>query len=163
MVNLIFLSLFQAGLFSTEPMEAVHKILSRDIQLGTGRPPIADSVINCFHFTDLIKVRIDRNSKVSGIKVSDGSSEWMKKEIKKMLTKKYFRLEKLDSVLLKNKIKGVELVIPIIVESEDFPCGTEKKERRVQPNYYNFGGQPLKGNMIFMKEIQIVCSTILVF
>ena len=160
---LLYLLLNWYGVTIENPVEKINKQISRDLMLGIHPPPAADSIVHCFQYSELLRVRIDKNSHANSFNVSDGSSEWMKGEVKRMLGKGRFSIVKIDSIARKYKIRNIDLVIPVIIESDDFPCGEEKKQRRIPKDFYKFNGQLLNGNISFGNEVIIWIPTIRIF
>lgn len=160
---LLYLFLNLPGLTTENPVEKINKQISRDIMLGIHPPPAADSIVHCFHYSELLRVRIDKNSHAADFSVSDGSSEWMRGEVKRILNKGKFSISKIDSITKKHKIRNIDLVIPVIVESDDFPCGEEKKQKKIPKDFYKFNGQLLKGNISFSEEVIVWIPTMRIF
>jgi hypothetical protein len=133
-------------------------------QLGSNlyrcmRPPKnSDNGDTCYHYTELIKVEINKSSKIVSIELSDSAPNWMKEDIG--LQKKNKCINRgLDSIALASKWRNCSLVFPVVIESEDFPCGAAPQSRRYEENYFHFSGYNLRGNIIFGEPIKLIYST----
>ena len=138
--NLDSLTNFQRGLW-------------RELSRNIGFPPEVYLRDTCFHYTDLIKVEINKSSKVVSIQFSDSAPEWLKKDLDKSITRKYFNFKILDSLAIKDGLRNCTFVFPYIIESGDFPCGQAKKRRTLNSNFFKFDGKNLKGNILFGEEL----------
>ena len=159
LINLLFGIL----LFSTEnkidSLKDFQKQLANNIERFLPTPPEIYSGDTCFYFSELLKVQIDKFAKVISIDLSDSSPEWLKKDITELKKKKRINYLKLDSIASKSSLRNCILIFPIIIESDDFPCGEGRKKRSYNENYFHFEGKSLKGNIIFGEQIRIVYTT----
>ena len=131
-----------------------QKKLSRDIILNMGLPPDSHRGDTCYHYTELIKVEINKYYKVVSIELSDSAPQWIKEDIDRQKKQKDINYKALDSLAMKGGLRNCSLVFPFIIESDDFPCGQEMKKPRLPAEYFQFGGKKLKGNIFFGEEIK---------
>ncbi len=122
-------------------------------------PPNNIRTDTCYHYSELLRLVINKNSKVVSIELSDSAPVWLKRDIDRQKERKDFRFDKLDSMALKGKLRNCTLVFPLVLESVVFPCGTEAKKPNFPPNYFQFGGKNLEGNIIFGETLRFVWST----
>lgn len=122
-------------------------------------PPEYDSSGTCYHYTELLKVEINKFSKVVSLNLSDSAPEWLREDIDKQKKRNNIDFNKLDTLAFKAKLRNCTLVFPLILESEDFPCGYANKKRSLDSKYFQFKGKHLKGNVIFGEEIRIIFPT----
>jgi hypothetical protein len=146
------------GHFPGDSLSNFQKKLERDICLYMELPPESDAGDTCFHYTELLKVEINKSSKVISLEFSDSAPEWLKEDLNKQKQRKQVNYKKLDSLAFKDGLRNCTLVFPFIIESEDFPCGLAKKKRSLSSKYFQFGGKNLKGNIIFCEEIRYLIS-----
>jgi hypothetical protein len=112
----------------------------------------------CYHHTDLLKVEVNKSSKVVSINLSDSAPAWLKQELARVIEKKSINYNKLNSAALAAGIKGCTIVFPLILESDYFPCGKADKQRSLGDNYFRFNGKNLQGNIIFGDQIKLLWS-----
>lgn len=133
--------------------------LSGDIQRNLGLPPETNSAGKCYHYTELLKVTINKKSQIVNIEFSDSAPQWLTDDFQKQKDRKKIDYVKLDSIAKKVGFKNHILIFPFTIESDDFPCGSENKIRRYPQNYFKFKGQYLKGEIIFGEHINVVIPT----
>ncbi len=155
-IKLLMSALLLAASGSGDSLENFQKQLGVNINIYMGPPPDMDSSKRCYHYTELLKVEINKNSKVVSMEPSDSAPAWLRQEINKVSKIKNTRFEKLDSLALKAGLHNCTLVFPLIIESDEFPCGQENKKRSISENYFQFGGKNLKGNIFFGNQIKII-------
>lgn len=158
-INFIIFFLFP----QPDPLKDFHLQLSRDIERNTRLPPEADSAGNCYHYSELLKVSINKQYNVISVELSDSAPAWLVADLQMQNEKKRIHFNKLDSIAKRNRLKDCIIVFPFVIESDDFPCGKEEKRRRNPPNYFKFGGKNLQGKIYFGKEIRAVFSTRYIF
>lgn len=144
---------------ASEPGDSIQnfqKQLGRDIQLYMKPPPNFNLSDTCYHYTELLKVEINKFSKVISINLSDSAPAWLKEEIAKIKERKRIDYKKLDSLAIKAGLRSCTIVFPLILESDYFPCGKENKKRSLNENYFQFDGKNLKGNIIFGEQMKLV-------
>jgi hypothetical protein len=139
-----------------DSIQNFRKQLARNIELYMPLPPEILLHDTCYHNTDLLKVEVNKSFKVVSIELSDSAPAWLKKELNEIKERKRIDYKKLDSLALKAGLRNCTLVFPLIVESDYFPCGKEKKKRSVNESFFKFGGANLKGNIIFGEQIKLV-------
>ena len=154
-LNLLLLFLYP----QQDTLKDFRHQLSRDIQRNLRLPPETDSAGKCYHYTELLKVTINEKSHIVTIEFSDSAPQWLINDLQVQKDKKRIDLVKLDSIAKNAGFKNHILIFPFIIESDDFPCGSEKKIRRYSQNYFKFKGQDLKGKIIFGEEIKAVIPT----
>ncbi len=139
-----------------DSLQNFRKQLSRDMERHMVLPPQSLQYDTCYHHTDLLKVEINKLSKVVSIELSDNAPVWFKEELNKIEERKRINYKKLDSLALKAGLRNCTLVFPLILESDYFPCGQENKKRSISENYFQFGGKNLKGNIIFGEQMRFI-------
>lgn len=149
-----FLFAFSGG--SDNSLQDFQKQLSRDMERNMALPPQSLLHDTCYHHTDLLKVKINKLSKVVSIDLSDNAPEWLKMEINQLKERKRISYKKLDSLALNAGLRNCTLVFPLILESDYFPCGQENKKRSISENYFQFGGKNLKGNIFFGEQMRFI-------
>jgi len=143
---------------SGDSLTLFQKSLWRDLCLSIGLPPESNARDTCFHYSELMKVEINKFSKVVSLQFSDSAPEWVKNELDNAHKRKKISYMKLDSLALKEGLRDCTFVFPFIIESEDFPCGIAKKKRNLSSKYFKFNGRNLKGNIIFGEEVKYPIS-----
>lgn len=133
-----------------------QKQLAKNIRLYTSLPPEFLQYDTCYHHTDLLKVEINRLSKVRSVVLSDSAPTWLKEELDKIKERNQINYKKLDSVALKAGLHNCTVVFALILESNYFPCGMENKKGSINENFFQFGGKNLKGNIIFGEQINFI-------
>jgi hypothetical protein len=159
MITSIFLTL---SLIVHQPGDSIQKFqreLARNINLYMQLPPDPDSVETCTHYTELLKIEIDNRSHIKSITFSDSAPKWLTKDINRLKEQKRIDYKKLDSLALTTGLRSCLFVFPLIIESDDFPCGQENKKRKLSDNYFQFKGKSLKGNIIFGESIYFYWGT----
>jgi hypothetical protein len=159
----IVLTLFiGAFLFATpapsDSLENFRKQLARDMERNMNLPPEFLAHDTCHHQTELLKVEINKSSKVIAIDFSDSAPAWVQQELTELKNKKRINYKKLDSLALKIGLHNCTLVFPLVLESDYFPCGHENKKRSLEENYFQFDGQNLKGILFFGSKINFLWS-----
>jgi hypothetical protein len=149
------LTVFQPG----DSVQKFQQQLTRNIRLQMELPPNYNSLDTCNHYTELLKVEIDKSSHIVSITFSDSAPDWLKNDITRIKEQKRIDYEKLDSLALKARLRSCLFVFPLIIESDDFPCGQENKKRKLNDNYFQFEGKSLKGNIIFGESIYFYWGT----
>lgn len=157
MVTNLFLSFFLVVINNYgDSIKDFQKELDRNIERNIGLPPESDSGDTCYHYSELLKVEIDKFYKVKSIELSDSAPQWLKADLSKQMKKKSFNFKKLDSLAYAGKLRNCILVFPLVIESDDFPCGFERKKRKTNEKFFQFGGMNLKGNITFGEEIRCI-------
>lgn len=119
-------------------------------------PPESLAGDSCYSYSELIKIDINKNSKVVSIKFSDSAPDWLNDFLKTQQEKKRINIIKLDSLAKAVNIKNCTLLFPFIVESDGYPCGVERKKRSLPAGYFNFSGVRPSGNIIIESDIHII-------
>jgi hypothetical protein len=139
-----------------DSLQDFSNYLEKNIQLYMEPPPEFDSSGTCFHYSELLKISINKYSKVESVNLSDSAPDWLKQRLSKQIENKNVEIKKLDSMALTSGLRNCILVFPLILESEDFPCGLALKKRSLMSNFFKFRGKNLKGKVFFGEQIQIV-------
>ncbi|MDZ4808185.1 MAG: hypothetical protein SGI96_07920 [Bacteroidota bacterium] len=159
LLNLLFGVILLGTENKADSLKDFQKQLANNIERFLPLPPETSSGDTCFYYSELLKVQIDKFAKVIAIDLSDSSPEWLKKNITEMNQKKRINYFKLDSIASKSGLRNCMLIFPLIIESDDFPCGEGRKKRSFNDNYFHFEGKSLKGNIIFGEQIRVVYTT----
>ena len=130
--------------------------LGRSFDLYMRPLPDFFNMDTCYHYTELLKLEINKSSKVVSVDFSDSAPQWIKKELNTLKEKNKIDFRKLDSLTLKGRLHNRTLVFPLIIESEDFPCGQDKKQRTLSEIFFQFNGKNLQGNLIFGPHIRLI-------
>jgi hypothetical protein len=150
-----FLTVYQPG----DSVQQFQQQLTRNINLYMKPPPDLDGGVKCFHYTELLKVEFDKRSHIVSITFSDSAPEWLKEDFNRIKEQKNIDYKKMDSLALKAGLRSCLFVFPLILETDDFPCGQEKKKRKLDDNYFQFDGRSLRGNIIFGEPIHFWWNT----
>jgi hypothetical protein len=111
-------------------------------------PPDMDSTIHCYHYTELLKVEIDKRSHITSITFSDSAPGWLKTDITRIKEQNRINYKKLDNLASKAGLRSCSFVFPLALESDDFPYGQEAKKRKLDDKFFQFEGRSLKRNII---------------
>lgn len=139
-----------------DSIRAFREFLGDKIQSTLMNPPPGN---NCYHYIELVKVEINKNSKITSVDFSDSAPAWIQTISKKNFPLYSSKFRKLDTLAAKIGYKNCNLLFPLTIESDDFPCGSENKKRKLEDNYFQFNGTLLKGNIVFGETIHIIYST----
>jgi len=88
--------------------------LGRDICLYMQLPPESNAGDTCFHYTELLKVEINKFSKVVSLEFSDSAPKWLKEDINKQKQRKQVNYKKLDSLAFKGPSSIVSFCWPFL-------------------------------------------------
>lgn len=136
-------------------LEPFHKELAR-MNRYMEPPPGLFERDSCYHYSELLKLDIDNNSKVVSIALNDAAAGWLKEDLQRQKDRNQFRYAELNAIAHRMKLKNCVLVFPLVVETDHFPCGKENKKRTHPPDYFRFGGKLLEGKVYFGEELRFV-------
>lgn len=154
MINTIVLA---AALFS-HPGDSLKKFTDRlalSYEITMALPPNIFQKDSCYYYSALLKVDINKSSEVTLIQISDNAADWLKTDVQDHWKRGFYKLKELNKAALNAGLKNCQVIIPIEIQAETFPCGTAPKTRHLDPGYFLFDGKPLKGNILFGEEITI--------
>lgn len=146
---LTFCNLLNDGPIDLRPM---HDQL-QGIEMFFGDPPEMGTD-TCYHHGGLLKLDIDKNSKITNIQFNDSASVWLREGLEEHKKKKIIRYAKLDSIARVMKLKDCSLIFPFVAESGIFPCGIGPKKPLAPYGYFLFNGQLLQGTVYFGEDIR---------
>jgi len=139
-----------------DTLKPFQQALTNVLALQTSMPPDAFGKDTCYCYTELLKVEIDKNSKVKSLIFSDSAPQWLLDYMGKKISALANRYKRLDTLASKAKLRSCVLVFPVVIEPDNFPCGMELKKTSLALNYFQFGKKNLRGNIIFGDPIEII-------
>lgn len=140
----------------TDKFKNFSAYLAKTIEKYLPPPPEMDAGDSCFHHTALLKAKIDSQSHVVSIDLSDSGPPWLRNELQRIKANGRINFQVLDSIAKKDKIIDCEILFPFVIESENFPCGVSSQKRRLPEHYFHFNGIKPSGKIYFVEEIVIL-------
>lgn len=105
---------------------------------------------SCYYSSTLLKLEVNKFSKIVSIEFSDNAEEWLKMELARLKREGKINFMKFDSLAKKEKLKDCKLLFPVIINAL-YPCQIND----IQPiceydyKYFQFNGKYIQGNVKF--------------
>lgn len=109
---------------------------------------------SCYYTNILLKVGINKKSKVFFMSFSDNVEDWLAKELSR--TKEKLEIKLIEELARKNHIRNGNILIPIIIRSGSFLCKDRTNFYWFKKNYFQFNGRNLQGKNFFVDPVEII-------
>ncbi len=145
--------------FPCDSTKDFHKHLESYIGRFLAPPPESDSAGKCYHYTELVIVEIGSNGNLKSVSLSDSAPAWLQLEFDKLKKRQSAGFEKLNELSKRAGFKKGFLLFTLIIESDDFPCGSTLKKRTLPDDFFKFNRKNLKGNISFCEPLKFIWPT----
>jgi hypothetical protein len=112
---------------------------------------------SCYYTNTLLKIEVDKKSKIKFISFSDNAEDWMVKELSKVKGK--LEIKMLEKLAKNNRIKKGNIVIPLVIRSGSFSCKTRTNFYWFNKSYFQFNGRNLKEKNFFLDPVEIILQS----
>ena len=119
-----------------------------------GPPAQVYNYETCYHYTALLKIQIDKNSKVSEISLSDNAPEWVQNEIERYKIK-YANYKRLAALAKNEKLKNITFFYPLLFEGVSKGCKEYYSTAIITADFFKFNKKNISGNLKFQDPIII--------
>jgi len=154
--TLLISLLFNSAAGPKDSLQDFSQYLARSLALCLKPPPEYGPSDSCYQYMELLKVEIDKSSRVVSLIFSDSAPGWLVKDLKKKRDIYREKFEKMDSIAAKGRLRNCIYIFPIKIESVDFPCAKSKEIIHLDKDYFKFDGKNLSGNISFADELRII-------